>query len=85
MELEHGVMTLDQLHEKIQEFDKSSDKSLSYSKKWLKKNFKRDTMINYFLHHRRGGQMCSASRITLTIFFENILLILSKLMRRLRS
>ena len=53
-------MTLDQLHEKIQEFDKSYDKSLSYSKKWLKKKLQERYCDKLFFtsQERRADVLC---------------------------
>jgi len=36
LEVEHGVMTLDEDYTKLKQWDPSPDQSLSHSKKWLK-------------------------------------------------
>ena len=59
-EMEHCLLTLDHLHQKLIEFDEGSDKSLAYSKRYLKSKLeeKYEDRIYFTSQERRSGILC---------------------------
>ena len=59
-EMEHNLFTLDQVHEKMRSLDQTADKSLAYSKRYLKEKLKQkyDDAIYFTSQERRANVLC---------------------------
>ena len=59
-EMEHNLFTLDQVHEKMRSLDQTADKSLAYSKRYLKEKLKQkyDDAIYFTSQERQADVLC---------------------------
>ena len=59
-EMEHNLFTLDQVHEKMRSLDQTADKSLAYSKRYLKEKLKQkyDKAIYFTSQERQADVLC---------------------------